>query len=860
MQTPTTFAYIPSSHLDLYWLGNYKTCLERGAEVIKQYVDRCLATPDETFFLETVVFATYFLQKYPHYREDLIRLVREGRLEIGSAYVDRWETLIPGESLIRNIQLGKRWYQSVFGADNLTVTHPDLPSMIPQIAQLYSQLGLRYYVTSRKVYRHGQVWRQRSPDGSRLLVLNWPRHYVFALISAKDATVETLKRIWIPPLELAETLKGFPLGTVAISGSAGDLAGRETFVERYGQNLEDYVQEFRVRYPDFRFGYTTPSRVLSPYQNVTDLPEHAGQIPSVWGVACDEEATFFQRDRAIENQLLSAETLAVIAKSLGFPWLPENATEAQGTFYEQAFFARKDPIPAQDALTELWRMHIFTQDHNGGGQEGALSTFQKRVIQQRLLQYTSEVHDCVLRQIITRLKRAGSALICFNPLGQAWQGPLAISLPANKWHDSTGIVDSSGASLATQVITQSEETVQLYVDLPAVPAVGYRTFTLSDSAPSDGTARSGVKITRSPGTLTLETTTLAVAIDLAAGHINQISDRVRGQDWTGMQAGSLYALKESGNDVTLRIQPDTPRLRTDLISVEVLDSGPLFTRVLLRKQLLKSTVEQTLTLWHNQARLDLETVIYWHGQHNQQIRMILPSAPTQQISHGSPFYGVGWDEIVEGTSPYNNDEIAPSDQMAYREVHDWLHLRGDQAGLTLVTDHPGFHHQDEQLAAVLLRTPPSCGDSRLFFENAGRQVFTFSLLPGATDWRSAQAPRVAQMLHRAPIFTCADAPGGGSLPDIFSFLSIDGAGIALSSIYPSTDTSSQPGNADILLRLWDTTGQGGKVTLGGPLAEAGAKMADLMDTPTTELSGQPGRWQLDVPAYAIRTVRLLRPI
>src|SRR3954447_13425213 len=93
-----TFAYIPSSHLDLYWLGNYKTCLERGAEVIKQYIDRCLTAPDETFFLETAVFAEYFLQKYPQYRDDFIRLVGEGRLELGAAYVDRWETLIPGES------------------------------------------------------------------------------------------------------------------------------------------------------------------------------------------------------------------------------------------------------------------------------------------------------------------------------------------------------------------------------------------------------------------------------------------------------------------------------------------------------------------------------------------------------------------------------------------------------------------------------------------------------------------------------------------------------------------------------------------------------------------------------------------
>ena len=117
-----TFAYLPSSHLDLFWLGNYKTCLERGAEIIRQYVERCTVAADETFLLDTVVFADYFLARHPELREAFQRLVQEGRLEIGCAYVDRWETLILGESLIRNVQIGKRWCQEEMGLDNPTIT------------------------------------------------------------------------------------------------------------------------------------------------------------------------------------------------------------------------------------------------------------------------------------------------------------------------------------------------------------------------------------------------------------------------------------------------------------------------------------------------------------------------------------------------------------------------------------------------------------------------------------------------------------------------------------------------------------------------------------------------------------------
>jgi alpha-mannosidase len=80
-----TFAYIPRSHLDLFWLGNYKTCLDRGLEIIQQYIDRCRETSNETFLLDTVVFAEYFWQQRPEYRQDFIRLAQAGRLVIGAA-------------------------------------------------------------------------------------------------------------------------------------------------------------------------------------------------------------------------------------------------------------------------------------------------------------------------------------------------------------------------------------------------------------------------------------------------------------------------------------------------------------------------------------------------------------------------------------------------------------------------------------------------------------------------------------------------------------------------------------------------------------------------------------------------------
>lgn len=159
--------------------------------------------------------------------------MQAGRVEVGAAYIDRLEQLTTGESHIRNIQLGKRWCQEVFGLDNRLVTYPDLPGLIAQMPQIYHQAGIDYYITSRKLYPHGGVWRYRAPDGSTLLMLNYPRFYCYIAVSLSDIPTDFIWP-WTEPLDLPATLAGFPLGTVLINGGAGDLCERETFRDRYG--------------------------------------------------------------------------------------------------------------------------------------------------------------------------------------------------------------------------------------------------------------------------------------------------------------------------------------------------------------------------------------------------------------------------------------------------------------------------------------------------------------------------------------------------------------------------------------------------------------------------------------------------
>jgi alpha-mannosidase len=383
-----------------------------------------------------------------------------------------------------------------------------------------------------------------------------------------------------------------------------------------------------------------------------------------------------------------------------------------------------------------------------------------------------------------------------------------------------------------------------------LPPVGYRAIGLAAVA-GEPDAPAGVTVTDDEQSVTLSTGALAVGIDRATGNLAVIADRRSGAAWGGERVGRLSAVREAGSDVTLRIAADAEASGQQVLGVEVAANGPLFASVRIRKTILNAPVTQTVTLWASEPRLDLETSIKWWGARDWQVRLGLPSVPDPAgIAYGTPFYGSGWTEVVPDAAPRNPDEILPEDYHRYREVQRWLHLRGAEGGLTLVTHHPGFFYGDHGLEAVLMRTSPSCGDKRLYWENAGERVYRVSFLPGPADWRAADVQHRADALLRPPAATVTHAAGGGSLPDELSLLRIAGDGAALASLAPASD------GAGSVARLFETRGERTEVTLSGPLAAGDARLVNLLEEEARPCAGEPGAWTFELAPWRIQTVRL----
>ena len=825
-----TIQVIHESHLDLFWLGTPKTCLERGSKVIKQYVDRCLSK-NETYLIETVVFLRYFLEKYPDYAERVKQLWNRGQLDIGAAYVDVWQNLVLGESHIRNLQEGRAWLRDHLQIESAIASHPDLPGMVAQVSQIYSQSGVEGYVTSRKIAQDGRVWAHESPDGSRMKVYNHPLHYILPVLIPDDEEDDAVKD-W-RRFPISRLFPGFPLGRVLLSGGSGDLTDMETFKDRYGKSLEEYVRGFAECWPEYDFSFGRFTELLAEY-SAESLPVGRGEIPSVWGVACDESVRFFRNARLIEGKILTAEKLlSLLLLSGGSPEVV-HAQSWQGVFDDGVFFGREDIIRSGEELRELWKMHVFSQDHNGGGKEGAASEFIKLRIQDRLYTYTNEI----IHQSLAAFSPTDSLCTVFNP--HSWDVTQVVELPnlAEKY----AAVDAVGNALPMQTDRFGRARVEITLcPFEVKPIYSQSVDELSSQVHSTS------RISNHDDWLEMENESLLLRIDRKTGNLKTFFDKRRRQEWGHDGALELLAHEELGTDVDLRVNETEPLARQRLLALYISEAGPLYSSVTLEKEILGARVIQDITLWCGpEPRLDVRTKILWHGETRRQIRMVLPSSPAMDgssIVQGSPFFEASWDEVVEGSGPFPyGNGVSRSDWERYREIQLYAAVSGTSGRLVVATLSPGIVRIEDGWAAVLLRTPPSCGDPKFYWDNAGEQVFEFAFHFSDVGVPAVHRQRLGyEVLQPAIVhISRGERDAGPTLrPSEFT---LDGDGVIVSAMYPEKD--------GIVLRLFEANGEASRVTWQSDRIDA----ADVIDLTGKTLD--PGVTAVNVSPHQIVSLRM----
>src|SRR3954468_7152722 len=194
-----TFHLIPHTHWDREWYLPQSVFLPRLVSAVDDLLVRLSSQSEFKFLLDgqTVLLEDY-LQVRPERAPDVRELVRAGQLQLGPWYVLADELIPSGESLVRNLLIGKRDAEQFGGRTNVLYS-PDAfghPAIWPQLA---GEFDIRFGVVWRGVGgeagQERDLYRWRGPDGREVLLYHLPPDG-YEVGAALPADSERLRDEW----------------------------------------------------------------------------------------------------------------------------------------------------------------------------------------------------------------------------------------------------------------------------------------------------------------------------------------------------------------------------------------------------------------------------------------------------------------------------------------------------------------------------------------------------------------------------------------------------------------------------------------------------------------------------------------
>lgn len=838
---------VPFSHLDLFWAGTREEDLSRGNRIIAKAIQIAKQHPEFRFYLEDETFVANFVETHPGSAEleDFKRLVKEGRIEIGSKWAGIFQNLPSGEVQARNLFYGKRYARTVFGVDPL-VAHPgDLPGFVPQFPQMLKQAGIPYMVMTRMGPPDKSLFYWKSPDGAKVLVWNTIHGYGWGVHLNLHGDLDE-QRIRTLQKELGEVRNTAP-GPVYVPWGVDLWAPSERLV--------DNLALLNHTLPSTHFALATPLEFFRRVAKTPNLPELSGEIPSAWPHVVTSIIHLWQLAVPATNTLQSAEEFAAINYALGYADYP------------------------QQEFDFLWKRLIESMDHNHNGQGGEIGDQRKMGYSRLAILRGGEILRDMLRNIAERVEipiAKSFPIVVFNPLG--WQrsdlvkahvtlygdvGPYQI----DEYKKGMNLVDEKGSPIPFY-ITQTSDNISRAVELifvaQGVPSLGYKTYYLvpaerpeafPDASEVKLDRENDLKEPRRPlGVDVMENAFYRVTVEKASGRVAVFD---KGLDREVTKDMEIVAVEERGtNNVSAELLTGRT-IPASINGIELEENNAVRTVMRISGQTADIPIVQRLTLYRALKRLDIENRIDWRGPRFINIVQRFPLLQSgAEIHYGVPFGECAASNIMPNTGPHARDEIQRDAWERYRQIQDWVFAGTSNSGLSLAADHQLMWLEGSELRGDMIRGQRYTSvrivrDGKVTsitdYPPPGSYLFKYSLTSGPGDWKVARSYRFGMGFNNELVpVSVADDISRKTLPPSHSFCSLRGENVVMSALKKSDLDGS------ILLRLYEIQGAQAETPI-----EFLGKQVSFREANLLEEDVRPNEERvLRLNPYEIKTVRL----
>jgi alpha-mannosidase len=837
-----------NAHIDAAWLWPWTETVEVVRQTFGTALQLMSEYPKYTYSASAAAYYEWVQQKYPSEFDQIKQRIKEGRWEtVGGMWVEPDLNMPDGESQVRQLLLGKRYFEKNFGVDVRIGWNPDSFGYNWQLPQIYKRSGVDYFVTQKMTWNDTNplplklFWWQ-APDGSRVLTY-FPHDYVntiepirmaedFARARALNPGTKEMMHLygigdhgggptramldagdrWIDP-DKAYARLNFGVAQTFFSGIEGKLDTSHSPVWNY-----DSLARGDTKLPQPPQGELS----LPVWNDELYLEFHRGVYTT--------QANHKRSMREAEEQMLDAEKWSSIA------WL-------SGT-----------PYPAEQ-LNEAWKKVLFNQFHDLAAGSGISPIYKDAQKDYAIVRFTADeaagnAFHAITSYINTQSAPKDLPIVVFNPLAWTRTDPAVFTVQMPASTPTIQIVDRAGKVLDAEISVLDAATHTFHVEalIPDVPSLGYELVFARPAATQvhPATAASGLKV--SADGLTLENRFLRVTVDPKTGCISSLLNKQT--KFEAIAPGGCGNLLQAFRDVPKQydawnIDADFDKVFTNLDtadSVKLVENDPLRAVIRVTRHWQSSKFVQDVTLYSELPRVDVVNDIDWHERH-----VLLKAGFPLAASGPRATYEIPYGSIERPTTRNNSFEQAKFEVPALR----WADLGDGKNGFSLINNSKyGYDAKGNVLRLSLLRSP-TWPDPEA---DQGHHHFVYALYPHAGDWKQALTVQQGYDFNY-PLTARQTMSHSGSLPAAFSFVQVTPTNVVVTAVKKTEDGDG------LLVRFYEWAGKAGNVTLTLPHGILSATVANLMEKPEGAPLTVTNAEQVTVPftPFEIQTVIIRYP-
>lgn len=758
------------AHLDLAWLWTVSETWKVAKNTFTSVISLQETFPELTFGHTSAVLYQWIEQHHPDLFTTIQTKVKQGTWEIlGGMWVEAELNLVGGESIIRQLLYGQRYFRAKFAKTTPIAWLPDSFGFPSQLPQILSQANIDYFLTGKLHWNDTNTFpygwfNWRSPDGSSVLTLLLPPNLT-GVMDTNPLSMSNHAFNWYQQTQLTQS---FWLPGV------GDHGGGPS------QEMLELVQPWSDSpfFPQLRF--TTALNYLQ-------------QLPTT-NLPCWDDELYLEFHRGCytthaDQKKLNRESEGLIYEAELFMSVAESVYSKRAPFPILQYDSAKKPV-CQENIAQAWQHILFNQFHDilpgtsipevfTEAQQGWL---EAKAIGEKILTESLEAIAKAV-EIPPSFHPEAKAIVIFNSLNWSRSELVSISPPSGNW----GIMTTTGESLITQFTKQQ----QLIFYASAIPSVGYRLYWLY---PLDLTP----PLQEKPREYILDNDYLKVTISSETGDILSIYDQINQKELLSAPGNQLQSFRDQGQywdawniDPNYQVYPLPP---TQLVDIQYLETGPLQWSIRVTRTQGNSSWQQDYILQYKSRILQIKTQVDWQEKHT-----LVKAAFPLTLTSDRVIYGTPCAATVRPTQSSSKWEVC---------AQGWATIEENNYSISLLSDCKyGYDSQPNQLRLSLLRSP-TWPDPEA---DTGKHEFTYAIYANPGNWQQAQPmKRLAELNLPLKVQYLDNSPSPKSLPPEGSFIDLGADNLILLAFKPGEE-------GNWILRCYESQGKPARLNLNSDL-------------------------------------------